>query len=262
MKAHKVKTVAMESTGIYWIPLFQHLERNGFEVLLVNARHVKNVPGRTKSDNRDCQWVQKLHTFGLLQGSFRPDDDVCKLRSFLRHRDNLIAMATKHTQHMHKALWQMNILLGNVVSDITGATGLRIIDAILAGERDRMNLAKLKDSRIKSSQKTIAKALEGDYRDEQVFILQQSLDMYRYTHQQIQHCDQQIQTIFHEWDKVPDSELDPYRLPQVAMFNPEIMNPPMMCKNTCMKLSVSISLRSLDYSLPPSKPSLLKSVLI
>ena len=208
LKAHKVKTVAMESTGIYWIPLFQHLERDGFEVLLVNARHVKNVPGRTKSDNRDCQWVQKLHTFGLLQGSFRPNNEVCKLRSFLRHRDNLIAMAAKHTQHMQKALWQMNILLGNVISDITGATGLRIIDAILAGERDPMNLAKLKDSRIKSTQKTIAKALEGDYRDEQVFILQQSLDMYRYTHQQIRHCDQQIHNILQEWDKVPNSELD------------------------------------------------------
>ena len=209
LKSHKVKTVAMESTGIYWIPLFQILEQDGFKVLLVNARHVKNVPGRTKSDNMDCQWIQKLHTFGLLQGSFRPTDEVCKLRSFLRHRDNLIAMAAKHTQHMQKALWQMNILLTNVLSDITGATGLRIITAILAGQRDPVSLANLKDSRIKASRKTIAKALEGDYRDEQLFILQQSLDMYRYTHQQMKRCDQQVQNILDQWDKVTNSQIDP-----------------------------------------------------
>jgi transposase len=209
LKSHKVKTVAMESTGIYWIPLFQRLEQDGFEVLLVNARHVKNVPGRTKSDNMDCQWVQKLHTFGLLQGSFRPNDQVCKLRSFLRHRDNLIAMAAKHTQHMQKALWQMNILLTNVLSDITGATGLRIINAILTGQRDPILLAKFKDSRIKASLKTIAKALEGDYRDEQLFILEQSLDMYRYTHQLMERCDQQVQDILDQWDKVTNSEIDP-----------------------------------------------------
>jgi len=206
LKSHKVKTIAMESTGIYWIPLFQRLEQDGFEVLLVNARHVKNVPGRTKSDNMDCQWIQKLHTFGLLQGSFRPTDEVCKLRSFLRHRDNLIAMASKHTQHMQKALWQMNILLTNVISDITGATGLKIINAILAGQRDPMLLAKLKNSRIKARIKTIAKALEGDYRDEQLFILHQSLDMYRYTHQQMERCDQQVRDLLDRWDKVTDSK--------------------------------------------------------
>ena len=209
LKTHKVKTVAMESTGIYWIPLFQRLEQDGFEVLLVNARHVKNVPGRTKSDNMDCQWIQKLHTFGLLQGSFRPNDEVCKLRSFLRHRDNLIAMAARHTQHIQKALWQMNILLSNVISDITGATGLKIINAILAGQRDPMLLAKLKNSRIKASLKTIVKALEGDYRDEQLFILQQSLDMYRYTHQQMERCDQQVRNLLDQWDKVTNSKINP-----------------------------------------------------
>ena len=129
-----IETVVMESTGVYWIPLFQILEVRGFEVKLVNAKHVKNVTGR-KSDILDCQWLQQLHTYGLLSGSFRPQDSICVLRSYLRHRDNLIHQCTTHIQHMQKALTQMNVLLHNVISDITGVTGLRIIRAILEGER-------------------------------------------------------------------------------------------------------------------------------
>jgi transposase len=135
LKKCHIQTVVMESTGVYWIPLYQILEKQGFEVKLVNARHVKNVPGR-KTDVLDCQWLQRLHTYGLLSGSFRPEDSICVLRSFWRHRDNLIRYASSHVQHMQKALIEMNIQLHKVISDITGVTGMRIIWAILAGERD------------------------------------------------------------------------------------------------------------------------------
>jgi transposase len=169
-----IETVAMESTGVYWIPLFQVLEARGFEVNLVNARDVKNVSGR-KTDMLDCQWLQQLHTYGLLKASFRPEQDICVLRSYLRHRNNLIEDCTTHVQHMQKALTEMNILLHKVISDITGVTGMRIIRAILEGERDRAKLANMKDYRIKSSSNQIAKSLEGDYRQEHLFVLGQSL---------------------------------------------------------------------------------------
>jgi len=130
-----IRTVAMESTGVYWIPLFQILEDRGFEVCLVNARHVKNVPGR-RTDVSDCQWLQFLHSVGLLRASYRPDQEVCALRSLLRHRESLVQMAATHVNHMQKALDQMNVQLHHVISDITGLTGLAIIDAILGGEQD------------------------------------------------------------------------------------------------------------------------------
>jgi transposase len=126
----------MESTGVYWMPLFQILEARGFEVALVNARHVKNVPGRPKTDRFDCRWLQKLHSYGLLAPSFRPPEHICQLRSLLRHRDNLLRMIAKHIQHMQKALDQMNLHLHHVISDVTGVTGMRILRAIVAGERD------------------------------------------------------------------------------------------------------------------------------
>ncbi len=136
LKQCRIKTVAMESTGIYWIPLFEILEADGFEVFLVNARHVKNVAGK-KSDVLDCQWLQQLHSFGLLAASFRPPEEICALRALVRHRDNLLHYRAAHIQHMQKALHQMNIQLDNVISDITGTTGLQIIRAILSGERER-----------------------------------------------------------------------------------------------------------------------------
>lgn len=139
-----IDTVAMESTGVYWIPFFQLLEARGIKVFLVNARHVKNVPGR-KTDVEDCQWLQYLHTVGLLRASFRPEQAVCNVRSILRHRDSLVQMASVHIQHMQKALDQMNLQLHHVISDITGATGTAIIDAILKGERDPHRLAGLRD---------------------------------------------------------------------------------------------------------------------
>jgi len=188
----RIKSVVMESTGVYWIPVFQILETRGFEVCLVNARHVKNVPGR-KSDVLDCQWLQYLHTVGLLRGSFRPADQVCALRTYLRHRDMLIKSAARHVQHMQKALTQMNLHLHHVISDLTGVTGLAILDAILGGERDPRKLAALRDRRIKASEATIMKALVGDYRPEHVFTLRQALAIYRHYLAQVQDCDREIE---------------------------------------------------------------------
>jgi transposase len=187
----EVTTVAMESTGVYWIPLYQLLQDYGFTVKLVNARHVKHVPGR-KSDVQDCQWLQQLESFGLLTASFRPDAQICVLRSYMRQREQLIRSAARPVQQMQKALAQMNLKLQHVISDITGVTGLAIIRAILAGEREPLKLAALKDRRIKSDASIIAKSLEGDYRAEHLFVLRQALDLYDYYQQQIAECDEQI----------------------------------------------------------------------
>ena len=186
-----VKTVAMESTGVYWIPLFQILEERGFEVYLVNARHVKNVPGR-RTDVSDCQWLQFLHSVGLLRASYRPEPEVCAVRSLLRHRESLVQMAATHVNHMQKALDQMNLQLHHVISDITGQTGLAIVDAILGGERNPQVLAELRHERIKASAEVIAKSLVGDYRPEHLFTLQQSLMAYRSYQQLIADCDREI----------------------------------------------------------------------
>jgi transposase len=187
-----VRTVAMESTGIYWIPVFQILETRGFEVFLVNAQHVKNVPGR-KSDVSDCQWIQYLHSVGLLNASFRPPDQICGVRSLWRHRESLIQMAAEHTLHMQKALSQMNIQLHHVLSDITGVSGLAILDAILAGQRDPVKLAGLCNSRVKSSRETVAKSLEGDYRPEHLFTLSQSLVGFRFYRKLIREVDEELE---------------------------------------------------------------------
>lgn len=186
-----VTTAAMESTGVYWIPLFELLERRGFEVKLVDARHVKNVSGR-KSDVLDCQWIQQLHTYGLLAGAFRPPDEVCVLRSYLRQREMLTQTASMHIQHMQKALQQMNLLLHNVVSDITGVTGMKIIKAILAGERDPRVLARHRDERCQHTRTTIAKSLVGNYREEHLFALRQAVDLYEIYQAKIADCDQAI----------------------------------------------------------------------
>lgn len=186
-----VRTVAMESTGVYWIPLYQILEDYGLVVKLVNARHVKHVPGR-KSDVQDCQWLQQLESFGLLSGSFRPEAKICVLRSYMRQRQMLIRSASRHLQQMQKALTQMNLKLHQVISALSGQTGLRIVRAILQGERDRLKLAALKDARVKSSLATIAKSLEGDYRAEHLFALRQAVELYDYYQQKIAECDQAI----------------------------------------------------------------------
>ncbi len=208
LKKCDIDTVAMESTGVYWVPLFQILETQGLDVKLVNARHVKNVPGR-KTDVEDCQWIQQLHTYGLLSGSFRPEDSICVLRSYWRHRDNLIRYAAAHVQHMQKALTEMNLQLHKVISDITGVTGMRIIRAILDGERDLIKLAQMKDPRIKKSTATIAKALEGDYRQEHLFALKQAVELYFFYHQQIEACNQQIESYLNQLEPKFDSDADP-----------------------------------------------------
>lgn len=192
LKKCGIKSVAMESTGVYWIPVFQILEAHGFDVFLVNAHHVKNVPGR-KTDVEDCQWIQYLHSVGLLRGSFRPSQDICAVRSLLRHRDNLIKIASTHVQHMQKSLTQMNIQIHNVIADITGVTGLAIVDAIIAGQRDLEQLADLKDPRIKASKDKIKKSLEGDYRPEHIFTLKQALQSYRHYRLMISECDIEIE---------------------------------------------------------------------
>lgn len=186
-----VSSVVMESTGIYWIPVFEILESRGLEVRLVNARHVKNVPGR-KSDVLDCQWLQRLHSYGLLEGAFRPAEHVCTLRAYVRQRMNLVRYAASHIQHMQKALAQMNLQIANVVSDITGATGMRIIRAILDGQRDPLVLAGLRDRRCKNSASTIARSLHGNFRPEHLFSLKQAVDLYEFYQGQIAECDRQI----------------------------------------------------------------------
>lgn len=212
LKACGVRTVAMESTGVYWIALFQILEAAGLEVCLVNARHCKNLPGR-KTDVRDCQWLQYLHSVGLLRASFRPPEHICAVRSLLRHRATLIRYASSHVQHLQKALTQMNLQIHNVISDLTGVTGLAMLDAILAGERDPQTLAALKDHRIKASRDTLARSLQGDWREEHLFVMQQALSTWRHYQNLIGQCDQQIQQTLAGFDHQTDlPPLPPTRL--------------------------------------------------
>jgi transposase len=204
----RIRTVAMESTGVYWIPLMQILESRGLEVYLVNARYAKNVPGR-KTDVADCQWLQYLHSVGLLKASFRPAADVCAVRTLLRHREALVALASQHVQHMQKALDQMNLQLHHVISDVTGTTGLAIIDAVLAGERDVQKLTELRDPRVRATAETIAKSLVGDYRPEHLFTLRQSLKLYRHYQTEIAGCESEIQ----RFTKRLASKADPQQKP-------------------------------------------------
>ena len=186
-----ITTVAMESTGVYWVPLYELLEAHGIEVCLVNARHVKNVPGR-KTDVRDCQWLQQLHSYGLLRASFRPDAQFVTLRTLLRHRESLMKSATVHVHHMQKALALMNVQIHRVIADITGATGMAILRAIVDGERDPFELAKHRDYRCRSSPEEIAAALHGAYQEEHVFVLAQALALYDGYQDKLLECDERI----------------------------------------------------------------------
>ncbi|WP_295408217.1 IS110 family transposase [uncultured Thiocystis sp.] len=203
-----IRTVAMESTGVYWIPLFELLESRGFEVLLVNAHHVKHVPGR-KTDVLDCQWLQELHTFGLLRGAFRPEASMCVLRAYLRQRANLVRDAGMHLQHLQKALNQMNLHLHPVVSDLTGVTGMTIIRAILGGERDAQVLAQHRDRRCRQSAETIAKALQGHWREEHRFALRQAVELFDVDQQQIARCDEEIAQVLARLDPATDVDAPP-----------------------------------------------------
>ena len=207
-----VRTVVMESTGVYWIPLYQILEDKGLTVMLVNARHVKHVPGR-KSDVQDCQWLQQLGSFGLLSGSFRPEAEICVLRSYMRQRQMLIKEAGRQLQQMNKALSQMNLKLSKVLSDLSGQTGMRIVRAIVAGERDPWQLAKLKHAQVKSSLGTIAQALEGDYRAEHLFALRQTVELYDHYLQKIAECDQEVLKVMQSFASrvTPGTEATPLK---------------------------------------------------
>ena len=196
LEACKIRTVAMESTGVYWIPIFEILEERGFEVVLVNSRHVKNVPGR-KSDVSDCQWIQELHSVGLLRGSFRPDAEIATLRAYLRHRERLVQDAASRIQRMQKALVEMNLQLHNVISDITGVTGMRILRDIVAGVTDPAALAAHRDYRCRASEEEIAASLTGNYRAEHLFALRQNLELFDTIQRQIQDCDGEIETLLH-----------------------------------------------------------------
>lgn len=195
--ACRIRTVAMESTGVYWIPVFQILEARGLQVCLVNSQYVQHVPGR-KTDVVDCQWLQYLHSVGLLRASYRPEDAICRVRSLLRHRDGLVEMAAQHVQHMQKALSQMNLQLHHVLSDLTGQSGLAILDAIVAGERNPVVLAELRDKRVQASAETMVKSLVGDYRWEHLFTLRQSLEAYRHYQSLVAACDQEIEKYLKE----------------------------------------------------------------
>ncbi len=191
LKEQKVKTIAMESTGVYWIPLFEILDSRGFEVILANARQVSHVPGR-KTDMLDCQWLQLLHACGLLRGSFRPSDDICRLRALLRERNTMVDQRSDWTRRMQKSLDQMNVCVHHAVSDITGVTGMAIIRAIVDGERDPLTLAQMRDRRCKKTEDQIAEELTGNWRAEHLFNLRQALKMYDQFCQVVSEYDAQI----------------------------------------------------------------------
>ena len=199
-----VETVVMESTGVYWIPLFGVLEERGFQVMLVDPRRIKNVSGR-KTDMLDCQWLQQLHTYGLLSGAFRPDGEIRRLRSYLRQRAMLVQYASHHIQHMQKALTQMNVKLQHVISNITGKTGMDIIAAIVSGERDPRKLAQFRRPGMKSDEETIARSLQGHWREERIFELTQALELYRFYHDKIAECDREIEAQLERFEDLSDS---------------------------------------------------------
>jgi transposase len=207
-----VDTVAMESTGVYWIPIYEILEERGFEVYLVNARRIKNVTGR-KTDILDCQWIQQLHTYGLLQPSFRPPEDICTLRALVRHRGNLIKSCSREIQ--------MNVKLTNVISDVTGVTGMLIIRDIVAGERDPHKLAQHRNPRCARSEEEIAKSLQGNYRPEHIFALKQALEAYDFFQQQIKDCDAQIEACYVTFEPQVDISEKPLKSRRRKRRKPE-----------------------------------------
>ena len=193
LKQCGIRTVALQSTGVYWIAIYDILEAAGLEVYLVNARHTKNLPGR-KSDVQESQWLMKLHTYGLLRNSFRPTQEIRTMRTYWRQRNDLVQAAARHIQRMQKALTQMNIQLANVLSDISGKSGQAIIHAILEGERDPYELAALCEVNVKASEEKIARALEGNWQEDLLFMLKQEQDGYEFCQKQMAECDQQLYT--------------------------------------------------------------------
>lgn len=210
LKQCKITTVAMESTGVYWIPLFEILVEYGFEVILVDARKIKNVSGR-KTDIQDCQWIQQLHTYGLLNGSFIPEQNIRALRDMVRHRANLLRYRASHVQHMQKILQQMNLKLTNVISDITGITGMRILRAIVEGNTDPKYLTSFRDPHCKKSQTEIELSLQGNYRTEYIFQLKQMLDLYDYYSLLIIQLDAKTETMYAQLPSLLDPKEHPLK---------------------------------------------------
>jgi transposase len=221
-KTHGVTSIAMESTGVYWIPAYEILEQHGFEVILVNARYAKNVPGR-KTDVSDACWLRQLHSYGLLRGSFRPSAQIATLRAYLRQRERLVEYAAAHIQHMQKALMEMNLQLHHVVSDITGVTGMRIIRAIVAGERDLDVLASFRDVRCRASVETIKAALNGNDRSEHIFALTQSLELYDFYQSKMLECDRHLEVTLATL--AADQEHDFSKLPKVRTKRKQVNTP-------------------------------------
>jgi transposase len=214
-----VETVVMESTGVYWIPIFELLDARGFAVFLVNARDAKHVPGR-KTDVRDAEWLQRLHSYGLLRASFRPKGQIAELRAYLRQRERLLEYAASHIQHMQKALTEMNLQLQHVVADITGTTGLRIIGAILGGERDPAVLARLRDPRCHAAIETIESALTGSYRPEHLFALEQAFALYGAYQEKASACDTRIEAVLKELSICRGREAGPLPSPRQRRISP------------------------------------------
>ncbi len=241
----QVTTVAMESTGVYWIPIYEVLEARGLEVALVNARHLKHVPGR-KSDVQDCQWIQQLHSYGLLTASFRPAEEMRVLRAYLRQRAMLVEHRAGHIQHLQKALQQMNVQLTQVLSDISGTTGLQILRAIVAGERDPQVLARLRHGRCQRSEAEIAKALSGHYRPEHVFALKQALALYDFYTAQVQECDTYIEQHYAAIKPVYDEQTPPPPLGPDPKPNSHAKNAPAFDVRACLYRILGVDLTATD----------------
>lgn len=233
-----ITTAAMESTGVYWIPVFDVLEQHGIQVCLVNPRHMQNVPGK-RTDFHECQWIQHLHAMGLWHAAFRPESEVCAVRALMRHRHDLVQMASQHVQHMQKALTQMNVQFQHVISDITGMTGLAILDAIVAGERDPAVLAKLRDPRIKAREETIRQSLEGHWRAEHILVLKQRLSLYRSYEDQINDGDREIERLLAAFEPRVDPQEKPLpedRKPEQRRRRKKSGNPDLNMRTEAYKL--------------------------
>jgi len=256
--ACRVTSVAMEATGVYWIPIYEILEARGVEVLLVNAWHLKNVPGR-KSDVSDCEWIRELHSVGLLRGSFRPPDAIVALRAYLRHRQTLIESAGTYIQRMQKALVQMNVQLPLVVSDITGVTGLRILRDIVAGQRDPHRLAEHRDHRCHASKAEIIAALTGNYRAEHLFVLQQNLELFDGCQAHLEACDRVIDAHVHTLTVRLTSPAAPLPAPRVTK-KPRANEPRFEIRAPLHQLTGGIDLTQIDGIAPYTALKLISEI--
>jgi len=242
LEACGIETVAMESTGVYWIPLYELLESRGFEVLLVDARHVKNVSGR-KTDVLDCQWLQQLHTYGLLSSAFRPSKEICTLRVYLRQRSMLIQRKASHVQHMQKALDQMNLQVHNVLSDITGETGMNIIRAIVSGTRDPKLLASYRNYRCKNSLEVIEKSLTGNYSEEHIFTLKQALFLYDAYQTQVDECDSKIEQYLSQFELFKENKIE--KTTQMKLRTAKDKNAPLFDVHNYLRQITGINLTAI-----------------